>query len=337
MLESFLKVIGEYGNPVPRYTGPRCLVERLAVGGCDLCQQICPHEAITIDARVEINDTRCTGCGLCTQVCPSGALEFDVTAALGAVREQTVPERRSVDGSVDDGAKLVCSQAGESGKTLPCLARVTSSLIVAAGAWDTPLELVHGDCADCKLGGPQVPQELQKVVEQAQQLRLATGRPAQVTVRRGNGEGAGGEAVSRRGVFGSLFRSARSVVSELVPDQPLPFVDWSVPQERVPAEWQWRRRALKPTPPPQAAVYWPAPVVDDKCILCPVCANVCPTEAIAREFAPDGTITLHLDLAACTGCDACVRSCPPDAMALQGEWAEADFAAPVLLRDSTSV
>lgn len=205
MLESFLKVIGEYGNPVPRYTGPRCLVERLAVGGCDLCQQICPHEAITIDARVEINDTRCTGCGLCTQVCPSGALEFDVTAALGAVREQTVPERRSVDGSVDDGAKLVCSQAGESGKTLPCLARVTSSLIVAAGAWDTPLELVHGDCADCKLGGPQVPQELQKVVEQAQQLRLATGRPAQVTVRRGNGEGAGGEAVSRRGCSDPCF------------------------------------------------------------------------------------------------------------------------------------
>lgn len=326
MLEGLFNIIGEYGNPTPRYTGPRCLVERLSVGGCDLCQQACPHEAIEIEGRVNIIEKNCTGCGLCVQACPSGALEFDVTANLGAIREQGT----GVDGT---GAKISCSKANEGGKVVPCLARLTASAVVAAGAWNAELTLVHGDCAGCDLGGPGVPASVQGVIDTAQQLRAATGRPARVTLRAANGDLlSGGERLSRRGAFGSLLRSARTVVAENIPESPLPFVDWSEPAERVPAEWVWRRRALKPTPAPETPVHWPAPVVDDSCIDCPVCTNVCPTEAIKREVQPDGAITLHLDLGACTGCHACARSCPPQAITLQ-PYPEGAFAAPVLIRE----
>jgi ferredoxin len=81
-------------------------------------------------------------------------------------------------------------------------------------------------------------------------------------------------------------------------------------------------------------VYWPAPLVDDKCINCPVCANVCPTSAITRELQPEGGVQLLLNLNACTGCMACVHSCPPDAMHPQEEWLPAAFRAPILLRES---
>lgn len=323
MIESVLKVLGEYGNPVPRFTGPRCLVERMAVGGCDLCRDVCPHEAISVDSTVRISDTACTGCGLCTQVCPTGALEYDVTAVLNAVHEQK-----------QEPAKLVCSKSGEVGKTIPCLARVTPAVVVAAGGWDRELHLVHGDCAACDLGGPRVPDELDRVIRDAQALREATGRATRITVRRGEVGGGQEEGVSRRGMFGALFRGARSVAAEFVPDQPLPFVDWSVPRERVPQDWVWRRRALRPTPEPETPVRWPAPVVDEKCIFCPVCANVCPTEAITREVEADGGVRLHLALDACTSCDACARSCPPQAITLQEFWSADAFAQPVLLRES---
>ncbi|WP_157463404.1 4Fe-4S dicluster domain-containing protein, partial [Deinococcus pimensis] len=92
--------------------------------------------------------------------------------------------------------------------------------------------------------------------------------------------------------------------------QPLPFVDWSVPQERVPQELVWRLRALKPTPAPETPVFWPSPVVDETCIFCPVCTNVCPTEAITRGVQADGSVALLLQTDACTGCQACARSCP---------------------------
>ncbi len=331
VLDGLFKLLGDYGNQVPRYTGQRCLSERLSVGGCDLCQQACPHAAITIFQSVNIDPGLCTGCGLCVQVCPSGALEYDVTAPMQAVREQR---------SSESGAKIVCSQSGEAGRTLLCLARVTASTVTAAGAWDTPLTLVHGDCDGCSLGGPGVPASVERVIAEAQELRVVTGRPARVTLRRGDpslAQEGGGEGVGRRGMFGALARGARTVVAQTIPDSPLPFVDWSEPEDRVPSEWQWRLRALRPAPATGAEVHWPAPVVDDSCIDCPVCDNVCPTGAIEREVQLDGRVTLQLQLAACTGCNACARSCPPQAIHMQGEWPHAAFESPVLLRDSGNI
>ncbi|WP_425147522.1 4Fe-4S binding protein [Deinococcus sp.] len=329
MLESVFKLLGDYGNVLPRYTGPRCLSERLSVGGCDLCQQACPHVAIIIFQSVTISPDACTGCGLCTQACPSGALEYDVTAPLSAVREQK---------SQAKGAKIVCSKAEEGGRSVPCLGRLSASTVMAAGAWDTPLTLVHGDCAACELGGPGVPASVQGVIETAQRLRAPTGRPAQVTLRPHDpAQESGAERVSRRGVFGAMARGAGRVAAQAIPESPLPFIDWSVPADHVPAEWRWRVRALRPAPAPDAAIFWPAPVVDDTCIDCPVCENVCPTEALTREVQPDGGVTLTLSLESCTGCQACARSCPPQAIQMQEHWRRDALEVPILLRDSGNI
>ena len=337
MLDGVFKLLGDYGNPVPRYTGPRCLSERLSVGGCDLCQVACPHQAILIPQSVVIDPSACTGCGLCVQACPSGALEYDVTAPLSAVREQKVSGPAKGQGQ-SAGAKLVCSKSDEGGKTLPCLARVTVSTVMAAGAWDVPLTLVHGDCDGCSLGGPEVPASVGRVAVEANRLRGATSRASQVTVRAHDPALAGsGEQVSRRGVFGALARGARSMAAQSIPDSPLPFVDWSEPEDRIPAEWQWRLRALRPAPAPETPVHWPAPLVDDTCIDCPVCANVCPTDAITRDVQSDGSVTLTLSLAACTGCQACERSCPPQAISMQPEWRFDALESLILLRDSGNI
>ena len=329
MLENVFKLLGEYGNPVPRYTGPRCLSERLSVGGCDLCQQACPHEAITIFQAVSIDPNKCTGCGLCTQACPSGALEYDVTAPLNAVREQK---------SQPGGAKIVCSKSDEGGKSVPCLARLSASTVMAAGAWDTPLTLVHGDCAACTLGGPGVPASVQAVIDEAQRLRVPTGRETAVTLRAHDAsQTSAGEQVSRRGIFGAMARGAGRMAAQAIPDSPLPFIDWSEPEDRVPAEWRWRVRALRPAPAPEVAISWPAPLVDDTCIDCPVCANVCPTDAIIRDVQPDGGVTLTLALASCTGCNACERSCPPQAIHMQESWRYDALDTPILLRESGSI
>ncbi len=328
MLEGVFKLLGNYGNPIPRFTAQRCLVVRRAVDGCDACVRACPHDAVTINdvltPDVIIDEKKCTACGLCVQACPTGALEYDLLSLLDGVHGQ------------GEEAKLVCSQAAtvEGGKATPCLARVTPSVVVAAGGWDQELTLVRGDCAACPVGGPEVPERLNAVVEEAQRLREATGRPARVTVREADARQSAQERVTRRGIFGVAARSARGMVADFIPESPLPFLDWSDPEEHVPAEWVWRARALRPKPAPETPVYWPAPIVDDKCIFCPVCDNVCPTDAIVREVQEDGAVQLSLKLADCTGCGACVRSCPPDAMHMEAQWPAKALGNRVLLRES---
>lgn len=331
MWRDVLEQLGELGNLLPRYTAPRCLLERQAVGGCDACLSACPHDAIQLrqgGLGIEIEAQRCTGCGLCVQACPTGALEYDLAGPLEAVQGQRTAGE----------ALLTCGQSGAGGAVLPCLGRVTPSLVSAAGAWGVPLSLLHGNCASCAVGSAAVPAGLDSVIQEAQRLRTATQRPAQVSVRAATDEDrARTLGVSRRDAFAALLRAGRKQVVRQLPERPLPFVDWSVPAERQPAEWKWRARTLKPAPAPDAVIHWPAPLIAEGCIDCPVCTNVCPTEAITRDLQADGGVRLLLNLSACTGCMACQRSCPPQVIVRQEQWFYAALGGQVLLRESDSV
>lgn len=330
MLGNVIEQLENYGNALPRFTAPRCLLERQAVGGCDACMLACPHYAVIfgpLGESVQIDPERCTGCGLCVQSCPTGALEYDVVGPLQLLRDLA---------EQDEGATLTCSQSGIEAPSLPCLAHVNVALLSAAGAWQKPLELLHGNCETCTLGGREVPLRLEAKREQAQRLREATGQTAHITIRPATPDDTAlRQQVSRRGAFRRLFRVGRRQLAHALVQQPLPFVDWNVPEERVPDEWRWRVTTLRPSPSPQTPVHWPAPRIDDTCIDCPVCANVCPTEAIRREINSAGTMTLALQLGACTGCMACLRSCPPQAIFEQPEWYPAAFDALIVLRQST--
>lgn len=328
MLRGVLEELGEMGNLLPLYTGPRCLLVRQAVGGCDACQVACPRAAVQLTAggySIEIDPQACTGCGLCVQACPTGALEYDIQGNLEALQDQRQqPE-----------AGLCCSQSGAGGAQVVCLGRMSVAQVAAVGAWDMPLTLIHGDCAACAVGSPEVLQRVQEVVEAAQTMREATGQPAQVTVRPAQeADQVRSLNVSRRGAFAALFRAGQKQVAQRLPERPLPFVDWSEPAERAPREWRWRKTFVRPLPDQQAPIVWPAPLIDDTCIDCPVCANVCPTSAITRELQPEGGVRLMLELGACTGCMACLRSCPPQAIHEQRQWRSTAFEAQLLLRES---
>jgi ferredoxin len=42
--------------------------------GCGACAEVCPMEAITVDATATIETSSCTGCGLCVDECPQEAI-----------------------------------------------------------------------------------------------------------------------------------------------------------------------------------------------------------------------------------------------------------------------
>ena len=344
MLKNLFDIFLKATDPRPNYTGSRCLVEKNVVGGCDLCMQACPHDAVRIADRVEITES-CTGCGLCVQACPSGALEYDVVGVLGVLKDQGV----RVDTQEPPASRIACSKVPGDGFKLECLGRVSPAMVMASQAWGQELSLVRAECATCRLGGPSVPESLENVISIAREYRKnLSSEPLRVTVYEfKNGiESAPEEAepaktipvapkpaVSRRDALGSLFTTAKRGVSYAIPETPLPGIDASVPVKPVPDEWIWRKKTLRPRPADQDAQYWPAPSVNQDCIFCPVCQNVCPTSAITRNLESDGSFRITMQMDACTGCNACVVSCPPDAMKLEPETVFSRLSEVVLLRE----
>lgn len=336
VLKGFLDAVFNLTDPRPNYVGSRCLLEKNAVGGCDKCMVACPHEAISLGNHPEINDS-CTGCGLCVQVCPSAALEYDILKPLNSLKTQGTTHARAV-GDECIASSLKCSKVAGDSASLDCLGRVTPAMILAASAWGQDLTLLRGDCANCKIGGATVPDSLENVIAIAKEYKKHLEQPeiaVQVLVATVDGSTAEPTvaAFSRRGALQSIGRNTRETAGRLIPEKMIPGVDTRLESPRIPEEWAWRKKALRPVPAPENPQYWVIPSVDENCIFCPVCQNVCPTEAIVRTREIDGTWKIKLEVAACTGCNACVLSCPPTAMKLEPEIPFAQLVETLLLRE----
>ena len=239
--------------------------------------------------RVELDEVLCTGCGLCTGVCPGIALEYP----LGAIQEALIRGK----------GKLRCSKAEGKGEEVLCLGRLTPGLLAEAGSRFGKVVLARGDCEACRIGGPEVPERLARMAEEARRYF-----PVEVEVVEGE---LPGERVGRRELFQALLGSAKRTAADLVPELPLPALEEEREGE-LPAELRLRRLAASRAP----EVRWPRIRVEEGCTLCPVCTNVCPTEAVRRVREGEEYV-LYLQVAACTGCGACVESCPPQVIRLE--------------------
>ena len=284
LLNAFLKAT----DPRPRYTEARCLLYKNSVGGCDRCYQVCPHGAVRLEGwRVELDEALCTGCGLCTGVCPGVALEYP----LGGIQEALIRGK----------GQLRCSKAEGKGEEVLCLGRLTPGLLAEAGSRFGKVVLARGACVSCRIGGPSVPEHLERMAEEARRYH-----PLEVEVVEGP---LPGEPVGRRELFQALLGSAKRTAADLVPELPLP-----APEEEkgLPPELRLRRLAAERA----FEVRWPRIRVEEGCTLCPVCTNVCPTGAVRRVREGEEYV-LYLQVETCTGCGACVESCPPQVIRLE--------------------
>jgi len=112
-----------------------------------------------------------------------------------------------------------------------------------------------------------------------------------------------------------MFGGAKRSAAELVPSLPLPQAEpYEDKRSDHPAELRLRKVAAHRA----EVVQWPSIAVTDGCTLCPVCTNVCPTKAVERERVEglSEEYVLKFKVSACTGCGACVESCPPQVILL---------------------
>jgi ferredoxin len=55
---------------------PTAVVDEQRCTCCGLCVDVCPEQAIGMDAAVTVDPRRCTGCGSCVRECPNEALSL---------------------------------------------------------------------------------------------------------------------------------------------------------------------------------------------------------------------------------------------------------------------
>lgn len=340
MLQGFLQQLEDSEPQPPHYLASRCMLERGAMSECHSCRNACPHQAISLNNSevpqlgIRLDHELCSSCGLCVQVCPTGALEYEAAPLLQALRE--LQEIR-----MQELPQLACSQsgAGDGKLQIACLGRLTVGTLAAVGCWADEIELLHGNCNQCQLGSSTVPARLAEIANQVDELRQASAKAIKINIRPATSTDHSSKLLNRRQGIASLFGFGKRYASKWLADswQDKLAVFSEKSSSNIPQEWRWRNwAALRPRPAVDASIYWPAPLVTDECNDCPVCQNICPTQAISRQTGEAGQTLLTLNLSACTGCHACIDACPPNAMWQQSHWLTVAFAGPIVLREFES-
>jgi ferredoxin len=291
------------GAGTPEYHPRRCLAVIYPDRGCRECVKACPHDAVSLETgRVRIDPLLCTSCGLCVGACPAEALEADPEAVARAILD--APAERAV---------AACSEAGTDGDVnVTCHARLQPSAFLAAGLTGRHLVVVAGDCARCQVGSAGVPETVRATAAAAEREAAANGRKVAWTWH--GPDTPYTPETARRDVLRRAVRSGvgafRGKVDEALAGWPQLLGEQSKP---LPRERTMRRELLAGAVDSKGEVAWPEVSVNQNCILCPVCTQVCPTEALQRVIEPGQTV-LYLDLARCTGCSACAEACGFDAV-----------------------
>jgi formate hydrogenlyase subunit 6/NADH:ubiquinone oxidoreductase subunit I len=304
-MDNLLNLVFKAANVEPRYEESLCLAARKTTA-CSSCRDACPHEAITIRRKVEIDKVDCSGCGLCVQACPTQALQPRV--------------------SYQAGASLRCSRVKGTAQSVHCLGRLQPTDVLRLVGSKEGVTLARGNCGDCPIGNAAVAKALDQV--RAEALELAGLHYRTVTIEivetdRLDDSGSS-ESLSRRELLRGGWRGVQQRAGELL--APLdPGDEAGAGRGTLPTELQRRYRMVAAAKPrPETLVPWSLPRVSDICIMCPACTKACPTGALERVFESGGDGVLQLKPDHCMACEACVTACPVGAVTMdeQVTWGE---------------
>ena len=306
MWDNLFKFVLRAASVEPNYSKNNCIAYNQSIAACSACKDICPHDAISfkLSKEVIIDDIDCTGCGLCVQACPSQALEARL--------------------NYQSGADIRCSQVKGNTQSVQCLARLSHIDLIRLAGSKNKLVLARADCSNCDIGNGEVLDRLEQNQTKAKELANFRAKSLEIKVietkQYNNTDNP--DPISRRDLLRGGWHGIKQGASDaLLPLDPGDEEDNILPKTMV---YQKQIIALA-KPKAQDLVPWRLPQIADNCILCPVCTNICPSNAFSRDFEPidkDGTV-LEIKPDHCNGCDACVKACPVSAitMTTQVTWA----------------
>lgn len=303
----------------------RCQHARNKASSCDLCVQACPTNAISLEDRAPIvTASDCIRCGLCLNYCPAGVFDaYDPSYNLLYCATQ-IDKKNSVEIACPVHPDPARGDAGVNAvmQTSRCLAAYGLSTYL--GLLALGVEQIHvrlDACHACPLR--LLEPHARDTAARANTIASPTAEPDRVVVV-DRGEASEWVArpvcaeknptLSRRNFFRLLSLQAEDDLNRLAQrDEPQVAGLISAPRDR---RRQIRAlRVLAQSQPDRVVIDDELVVLeaDDRCTACEVCANVCPTGAIAIHKEED-RYALTFAPADCTRCGLCLEICEPDAL-----------------------
>lgn len=307
-------------NRAPVVDGAACANARHAATACRRCVDACPTAALTPTrgGAPVLDPAGCVGCGACVPVCPLRAISdgcsprplHQAIADLPPGPVVVVCDRRRA-ADAGHGGHLVAHRA--------CLASLgPGDLLDLAERSHRHVVVDDTGCARCEIG--QAVAGVIAAVDEAGRLARAYHRPQSVQLASrdaapgvdGAWRDARGGAMSRRGMFRRLAAA--------LPDGTGRGSAIGARLQLIGLLRTWEAEGSRPVAVEGPVAGFTRAAVDGaSCLGCGLCADVCPTDALAHEVSTvDGARRFELRFrpARCVGCGVCAAACRERSLSL---------------------
>lgn len=300
------------GGRLPEIDAERCVHSVCADATCRACVDACPRGAwVFDDDALGLDTTACDGCGICVPACPTHSIWF---------ADPRRPARRLERGALVAFAACAASGVKDGDGLIPCLhALGLGDLLALAKAGVRRLVAARGACETCPDGGGSAPR-LAQTLETVNRLLESRGAPPMTLVHRDaamwhrhltrDTDPETGPTVGRRNFFRLAATKIVAEASQVTrqPECPtVPSPGTLLPP--APEATSEDRQALYPAP-----LYPYVPAIDaGRCTGCHACVRICPHQALTFQPEP---LAYRIDAANCTACGLCRDVCEADAVSI---------------------
>ncbi|MEA2111035.1 MAG: 4Fe-4S dicluster domain-containing protein [Campylobacterota bacterium] len=303
---------------------------------CNLCEVICPVEAIKVapESLPAINLHSCIGCGGCVGVCPTEALHLDNLSAMEFFFEFANEEN-----------SLISCQ-----KNVPCLSVLNVEYLIALASLKEELVLDMGHCNTCSIKSTCKPQ-IEKNVEEANYVLDARIQSAKVTMKNFAYLDESVKPDSSRRDFFETFTLKNAFKAKKDFDRDVEiaideFKEHSVNtseisklrQKELIAKRKLHIMALKRVDKPEAyhvvdsseLTFTSQKLLNEaSCTACQICYRICPTGALSSDMKNS---KIDFDAFMCIKCHLCHDVCEPNAITVSPSYNVKEFFEPKIQR-----
>lgn len=317
---------------VPKVDASMCVRCKYEEASCDLCEQVCPTDAIrfTDDGDIELTSD-CRKCGLCVAVCPTDALmstlynprvAYDKICKAAAANEMVYVTCTRALGHAPEEQEIV----------LPCIGAISAEVwySVLCEYGNVGVYLPAGKCEKCRTTtgedfyveqiscGESWSGETVDLVEREQDLILETDHQVERKQFVSNSMKSLGMTASKvNPLTNKLARAAEALAKhskqiaqlQKALDNMAGAKSTTQRKRILTGKRQLMLVALSNHPDTAPNILFDLPVVGEACDGCGECAEMCPTSAIDIADGRAQILSTH-----CVTCSLCADVCPQNAI-----------------------